>query len=73
MPNGSEVETSANWKLDPYRGEPKVFLEHFTQHFPGSSQPSPIDTLLGVERKRRRIRLYLSYDRDLFYTKSVTK
>jgi hypothetical protein len=72
MPNGTELESSANWKFDPYGGEPKVFLEHFTQHFPGSSRSNPMDTLLGAERKWGTIRLYLSYDRDLFYAKSMS-
>jgi hypothetical protein len=66
--NGNETVYSASWKLDPCGGESKVFLDHFAQHFPGSSQTGPIGTLLGVEKRWGRIRLYLSYDRDQYYT-----
>ena len=71
--NGTETVYSASWKLDPYGGEPKVFVDNFAQHFPGNSQTAPIGTLLGVEKKWGRIRLYLSYDRDEYYTEKAAK
>jgi hypothetical protein len=67
--NGQETQNTSTWKFDPYGGEPKVFLDNFVQNFPGSSQTAPIGTLVGVEKNWGRIRLYVSYDRGLYYTK----
>jgi hypothetical protein len=66
--NGSETVYSASWKLEPYGGQPKVFVDNFVQHFPSDSPPVPVGTLLGVEKRWGRTRLYLSYDRDEYYT-----
>lgn len=71
--SGKEAQYSSTWKLDPYGGEPKVFLDNFVQDFPGSSQTGPIGTLVGVEKSWGRIRLYVSYDRGLYYTKTSIK
>src|SRR5277367_773815 len=59
-------EYSATWKLEPYGGEPKVFLDNFKPSFPNAPNPGPIGTLLGIEKKWGQIRLYLSYDRDQY-------
>ena len=71
--NGTETTYSASWKFEPYGGEAKVFLDNFARHFPGNSQLGPIGTLLGVEKKWGRVRLYLSYDRDQYYTKRASE
>jgi hypothetical protein len=67
--DGGEKVYSSTWKFEPYDGEPKAELDNFVQYFPGSHQDGPIGTFLGIEKKWGRIRLYLSYDRDQFYTK----
>jgi hypothetical protein len=62
-------EYSATWKLEPYGGESKVSLDNFKPRFPNAPNPGPIATLLGVEKKWGQMRLYLSYDRDQYYTR----
>jgi hypothetical protein len=71
--SGKEALYSSTWRLDPYGGEPKVFLDNFVQDFPGSLQTDPVGTLVGVEKRWGRIRLYVSYDRGFYYTKISTK
>lgn len=66
-------EYSATWKLEPYGGEPKVFLDNFKPRFPNAPNPGPIGTLLGIEKRWGQIRLYLSYDRDQYYTRKPTE
>ncbi len=66
-------EYSATWKLEPYGDEPKVFLDNFKPRFPNAPNLGPIGTLLGVEKKWKQIRLYLSYDRDQYYTRTLTE
>lgn len=67
--SGMAIEYSGIWRLDAYGGEPKVFLDNFKPHFPDPPNPGPIGTLLGVERRWGQTRLYLSYDRDEYYTR----
>lgn len=67
--SGMAIKYSGVWRLDPYGGEPKVFLDNFSSHFPDAPDSGPIGTLLGVERRWGQMRLYLSYDRDEYYTR----
>lgn len=64
---GGETQYSSNWRLEPYGGEPKVFVDNFVSNFPEKSEAGPIGTLLGIEKKAGRIRLYVSYDLNLYY------
>jgi hypothetical protein len=68
--DGTEKVYSSTWSFQPYGGETKVELDNFVQYFPRSHQGGPIGTLLGVEKRWGRIRLYLSYDRGQFYAQS---
>jgi len=70
--DGKEMRYSSSLKLGPDGWEPKVFFDNFVQHFPGT-QESPIGTLVGIENRGGKIRLYVSYDRDLYYTKTTEK
>ena len=72
--NGTEATNSGKWQFEPYYGEPKVSLNDFSQHFPPNSHKDTIGiTLLGIEKKWGRVRLYLSYDRDEYYTDKAAK
>ena len=66
--SGNESQYSSNWRLEPYGGEPKVFVDSFASNFPEKSETQPIGTLLGVEKKAGLIRLYVSYGQNLYYT-----
>ncbi len=72
--NGTETTYSGKWQFEPYYGEPKVSLNNFPQHFPPNSHKETIGiTLLGIEKDWGRVRLYLSYDRDEYYTGRAAK
>ena len=70
--DGSKADCSGRWRFDADGGEPKVDLEQFVQHFPESYRKGPIGTLLGAEKKSGQVRLYLSYDRNQFYSRRST-
>ena len=62
---------SNSWNLVPYGDETKVAVDGFPDHKkkmgPGGT---PSVTLLGVEENRGGLRLYFSYDLNLYYSKS---
>jgi len=66
-----ELISSNKWEFEPYGGEPKVAVFDFSSHFPGRTHKIADSSisLLGVEKSWRGIRLYLSYDSDLYYKK----
>jgi hypothetical protein len=69
--NAVKATTSNSWKFEPFNGEPKIALQGFTSHFPGSPKADVV--LLGVQRNWGRIRLYRSYDLDQYYVKIESK
>jgi hypothetical protein len=70
--DGTETAYSGKWEFEPYHGEPKVSLNSFSHHFPPNSHKEPIGiTLLGIEKDWGRVRLYLSYDQDQYYSQKA--
>ena|ERR1700734_3762943 len=71
--DGTDVRSSDTWEFEPYNGEPKIALHNFRSHFLQSSEKTADVTLLGIEKDWGRIRLYLSYDRDEYYSQTAPK
>lgn len=68
--DGTETAYSGKWQFEPYYGEPTVSLNEFSDYFPPGPPKKAIGiTLLGVEKDWGQVRLYLSYDRDEYYTR----
>jgi hypothetical protein len=71
--DGTEATVTDTWDFEPYNGEPKVALHNFSAHFPQSPEKGADVSLLGVEKDWGRVRLYLSYDRDDYYSQAAAK
>jgi hypothetical protein len=71
--DGADTIISDDWEFEPYNGDPKVALHNFRTHFPQPSEKGTDVTLLGIERHWGRLRLYLSYDRDEYYSQAAAK
>jgi hypothetical protein len=71
--DGTEATVTDTWDFEPYNGEPKVALHNFSAHFSQSPEKGADVTLLGIEKDWGRIRLYLSYDRDDYYSRDGAK
>jgi hypothetical protein len=70
--DGTDTIISDRWEFEPYNGEPKVALHDFRAHFPEDPEKTDV-TLLGIEKTWGRLRLYLSYDRDEYYSQAGAK
>jgi len=68
--NGAETASSGKWGFEPYFGESKVEVYNFSSHFPNPFQTGASNSLLGIEKDWGHIRLYYSYDRDEYYSKT---
>lgn len=68
--DGTDTIISDHWEFEPYSGEPRIALHNFKAHFPRSSEKEADVTLLGIEKKSGRLRLYLSYDRDEYFSQT---
>jgi hypothetical protein len=66
---GQMVQTNS-WSLVPYGDETKISLNDFPNPLSKESEEKTSVTLLGMEKKRDELRLYLSYDRDWYYSKA---
>jgi hypothetical protein len=66
---GAESKATGKWEFEPFEGEPKVAIHDFSSHFPDSSPDKVSIVLLGVDRSWGKVRLYVSYDRDQYYSK----
>jgi len=64
-----EVTSTNKWEFVPDGREPQVALYAFSSHFTLPEHKRADITLLGVEKSWRGIRLYVSYDLDLYYNK----
>jgi len=71
--DGTEAKVTDTWDFEPYNGEPKVALHNFSAHFPQSPEKGADVTLLGIEKDWGRVRLYLSYDRNDYYSQDLAK
>jgi len=66
---GMKKTYSSTWKFEPFDGEPKVFVEDFPQGSVNADQRPLVGTLLGIRKSWGRIRLYVSYDENLYFSK----
>ena len=69
---GDELRNTDKWEFTDYGDGKKVALYNFHSHFPPTSPGAEI-MLLGVHREWGRVRLYVSYDLDLYYSKTSSR
>jgi len=65
---GSELNSTDKWEFTDYGDGKKVALYNFYSHFPPRFPGAEI-MLLGVHKEWGQIRLYVSYDLNLYYSK----
>lgn len=69
---GSELRNTDKWEFTDYGDGKKVALYNFYSHFPPTSPGAEI-MLLGVHQEWGRVRLYVSYDLNLYYSKASSR
>jgi hypothetical protein len=66
---GHERSNTDKWEFTVLDKEQKVVLYNFYSHFPPASPGGQVQ-LLGAEKHWGQFRLYVSYDRDQYYSKT---
>jgi len=67
--DSSESTSSGKWEFEPFEGEPKVALHNFSSHLFKQPQVKADLSLLDIENRWGRIRLFVSHDLDQYYLK----